>query len=40
MVSPHLSVAVGVAAATALAPPAASGILFANGEFSLGLVPL
>lgn len=39
MVSPHLSVAVvGVAVATALVPPlAASGILFANGEFSLGL---
>ncbi len=39
MVSPHLSVAVvGVAVATALVPPlAASGILFANGEMTLGL---
>lgn len=39
MISPHLSVAVvGVAVATALVPPlAASGILFANGEISLGL---
>lgn len=38
MISPHLSVAVvGVAVATALVPPlAASGILFANGEMSLG----
>ncbi|MGM8887563.1 DUF389 domain-containing protein, partial [Psychrobacter sp. 1U2] len=38
MVSPHLSVAVvGVAVATALVPPlAASGILFANGETTLG----
>lgn len=38
MVSPHLSVAVvGVAVATALVPPlAASGILFANGELTLG----
>lgn len=38
MISPHLSVAVvGVAVATALVPPlAASGILFANGELSLG----
>lgn len=37
MVSPHLSVAVvGVAVATALVPPlAASGILFAHGEFQL-----
>lgn len=39
MISPHLSVAVvGVAVATALVPPlAASGILLANGELSLGL---
>ena len=39
MISPHLSVAVvGVAVATALVPPlAASGILFAHGESSLGL---
>ncbi|PNK59968.1 DUF389 domain-containing protein [Psychrobacter sp. FDAARGOS_221] len=39
MISPHLSVAVvGVAVATALVPPlAASGILFAHGEGSLGL---
>ena len=39
MISPHLSVAVvGVAVATALVPPlAASGILFAYGEGSLGL---
>lgn len=39
MISPHLPVAVvGVAVATALVPPlAASGILFANGETSLGL---
>lgn len=39
MVSPHLSVAVvGVAVATALVPPlAASGILFAHGELSMGL---
>jgi len=38
MVSPHLSVAVvGVAVATALVPPlAASGILFAHGELTLG----
>lgn len=38
MISPNLSVAVvGVAVATALVPPlAASGILFANGEMSLG----
>ncbi|WLP93540.1 DUF389 domain-containing protein [Psychrobacter sp. M13] len=38
MVSPHLSVAVvGVAVATALVPPlAASGILFAHGELSMG----
>ncbi|WP_227430985.1 DUF389 domain-containing protein [Psychrobacter sp. I-STPA6b] len=38
IISPHLSVAVvGVAVATALVPPlAASGILFANGEGSLG----
>jgi len=38
MVSPHLSVAVvGVAVATALVPPlASSGILFANGEMTLG----
>ena len=38
MISPHLSVAVvGVAVATALVPPlAASGILFAHGEGSLG----
>ncbi|MEN2750705.1 DUF389 domain-containing protein [Psychrobacter sp. FBL11] len=38
MVSPHLSVAVvGVAVATALVPPlAASGILFAYGETTLG----
>lgn len=39
MISPQLSVAVvGVAVATALVPPlAASGILFAHGESSLGL---
>lgn len=39
MISPQLSVAVvGVAVATALVPPlAASGILFAHGEGSLGL---
>lgn len=39
MISPHLSVAVvGVAVATALVPPlAASGILFAHGEGTLGL---
>lgn len=39
MISPHLSVAVvGVAVATALVPPlAASGILFAYGESTLGL---
>ena len=39
MVSPHLSVAVvGVAVATALVPPlAASGILFAHNEITLGL---
>lgn len=39
MISPQLSVAVvGVAVATALVPPlAASGILFAHGENSLGL---
>lgn len=38
MISPHLSVAVvGVAVATALVPPlAASGILFAHGESTLG----
>lgn len=38
MISPHLSVAVvGVAVATALVPPlAASGILFAHGQLTLG----